>query len=1283
MGALGNDYQQTIGLLTAGTEILQHQSGKVARGLRTIGNNFANAAKNADSFDYKVQGTTKSLSLIDDQTGDMKSTFQIFTDLKDDWDKMSNSEKQALAISYAGKNQFEVMVATLDNMDTALAATETAYNSMGSAVKENEAYLSSIEAKTQAFKAAFQELALTFINSDFIKQIIDFGTALLKFANTDLGQTIIKLAAFGVALKGLGAIVGKLGLIETFTKLGRAIKAAFTFTTIEQNFSNIYGVFGKANKSANTLYGTTTKVTRGFGALAKNAKVAIGAMSGFGKVGLAIGALYGLAKLFMHIAEKPARDLAKVKAQVAETEEKYKDVVDEAEQLKKKQEGLAKSGKELADSEKERLKYLEAETKELQEQGKEQRKQTVEAAIKAVGTVKDPYATGTVQYKSGTAGIQALINQYTELDKQYKANKISQAEFIDGADKLVQRMQPVYDALQDVIDSGGVLDPEMQGLYERLLAVGKGFVEAGGKSDIYNASLGLISKNTQVAKYIYDNFKDSLVQVGNQYYFTSKAAKEAAVAEAKAAKESAEAVLQAAIAKAKALASLAEAYSGTETETLVKGNFPGAGGKFASSPADFERKAASAAVKTARKQANAAKQAYNKLKNMGVNVDIPSGGDDSGGSVGGSGGGRGSASKAQKEENEKVKKQLEKLNDTYLESYQRRERIASSYYNKIQKKAWRAYKADQIKYSTYQEYMKNVAKNIFEEIDYRYDNGIYSADTYYKKITYFANKFYKKNQKFNKITYEEYREYMKKATTATLDALEEQYEKGKISGQKYYDKVVALAKDAKNKKILSTKEYKEYVEKAYEKLFDSIANQYERGKISAKKYYNEVLIQGRKALKAGAISADDYADKLKEAAEAMKDMAQTKLDAFEFFAEDKKRALDKLIETQQTRIDQLNKELEAMDEQNDALDKQAERIKLVNALEDAKKKKIRIFDERYGWIWSQDVGAVKEAQDALNEFDEERKRDEARKKIEKEIADIEAVIEGYEKQKDAYDDLIDEQTRALERWEIKNKLGMTIEQAVLQGRLDNFENFKNNYIAAINEMIAALKRLENAQEIAESPTITPTEAGYELGSKLSDIASGISSALDKARKNAANAVGKWNDSVQGKIAAANEKGKNVWIATDSGGKLHYSTKGAGAASKLAGGASATKIPTSKTKAGDTKAKGLIKKGKASGSYSLPSSALYRINELGDELLIPPTGNLAYLTKGTGIVPAHLTNNLMDLGQYNMSQWAKLIGGAMGGNNTDSHDIIIQNMTVKSDNANDFVRQLQNLSILKK
>ena len=39
-----------------------------------------------------------------------------------------------------------------------------------------------------------------------------------------------------------------------------------------------------------------------------------------------------------------------------------------------------------------------------------------------------------------------------------------------------------------------------------------------------------------------------------------------------------------------------------------------------------------------------------------------------------------------------------------------------------------------------------------------------------------------------------------------------------------------------------------------------------------------------------------------------------------------------------------------MDKQNDMLDKQAERMELINNLADAKKQKVRIFDERYGWV---------------------------------------------------------------------------------------------------------------------------------------------------------------------------------------------------------------------------------------------------------------------------------------------------------------------------------------------
>lgn len=104
MGALGNDFNETIGLVTAGTEIMTGQASKVARGLRTIGNNIANLAQKSDTLEISVGGVTKQISLLDSTTGDMKNTFDVLQDIYiNGWNEMSNAEKQALAISLAGK----------------------------------------------------------------------------------------------------------------------------------------------------------------------------------------------------------------------------------------------------------------------------------------------------------------------------------------------------------------------------------------------------------------------------------------------------------------------------------------------------------------------------------------------------------------------------------------------------------------------------------------------------------------------------------------------------------------------------------------------------------------------------------------------------------------------------------------------------------------------------------------------------------------------------------------------------------------------------------------------------------------------------------------------------------------------------------------------------------------------------------------------------------------------------------------------------------------------------
>lgn len=230
MSVLGNDFQSTIGLVTAGAEIMTGQAGKVARGLRTIGNNFASAAKEADSIEYSVGGVTKSLDLLNEKTGDIKSTFEIFSDLKDDWDSMTNAEKQALAITYAGQTQFEVFAAVMNNFQTAIDATTTAFNSAGSAMQENEKYMDSVEAKENKLKAEFEDFSNRVLSKELVTGFLDAGTAMLDFANNDVGAAITRVTGLTAGITGLIGIAGT--LIGKISEMRASLSAAGAGNTI-------------------------------------------------------------------------------------------------------------------------------------------------------------------------------------------------------------------------------------------------------------------------------------------------------------------------------------------------------------------------------------------------------------------------------------------------------------------------------------------------------------------------------------------------------------------------------------------------------------------------------------------------------------------------------------------------------------------------------------------------------------------------------------------------------------------------------------------------------------------------------------------------------------------------------------------------------------------------------------------------------------------------------------------------------------------------------------------
>lgn len=201
LATYGNSFQQVIGLVTAGTEIMQGRSLQVARGLSTIASRIA---KNQDALaEYGIA--------VQDTNGNLKSTYDVLAELKPKWDQMTDAQRVALGDTLAGTNQYKVLAAVLQNFEHATAATETALNSAGSAAQENAKYLESLEAREQSLKAELEDFANRVLSKEVVAGFYDATEAALQFINTDFGAATTRIIGTTTAITSLVGIIGTMG----------------------------------------------------------------------------------------------------------------------------------------------------------------------------------------------------------------------------------------------------------------------------------------------------------------------------------------------------------------------------------------------------------------------------------------------------------------------------------------------------------------------------------------------------------------------------------------------------------------------------------------------------------------------------------------------------------------------------------------------------------------------------------------------------------------------------------------------------------------------------------------------------------------------------------------------------------------------------------------------------------------------------------------------------------------------------------------------------------------
>lgn len=240
----GNSFEEVLGMMTAITEITRNSS-TAARGLVSVQSRFNQIIDETSSTGQKLTDFYNKHGIaIKDQDGQLRNLYDVLKDTADIWDTLDENEQKYFLNIQAGANQTRNLAALMENFGVAISATATAMNSAGSAAEENGRVMESLQKKIDNLKAAWENFATNTITKDFIGNIIDAGTQLLTFANTDLGQATVKALLFGTTI---GSATGFIGTFVS--SIGKAIvnvgKLIPMFKAGEIGVAGLFGAFAK------------------------------------------------------------------------------------------------------------------------------------------------------------------------------------------------------------------------------------------------------------------------------------------------------------------------------------------------------------------------------------------------------------------------------------------------------------------------------------------------------------------------------------------------------------------------------------------------------------------------------------------------------------------------------------------------------------------------------------------------------------------------------------------------------------------------------------------------------------------------------------------------------------------------------------------------------------------------------------------------------------------------------------------------------------------------------
>lgn len=227
----GVSMEELAGHTTAVGAVTMESGDIIGNSLKTIYSRITTMQPSIDILD----SIGVSINKMGESGVEARSVGEILGDVASKWGTLTDSQRQNIGVTIAGRNQLSRFLALMNNWGMAQEATNSAINSTGSALKEQEIYLGSYEAKVNGIKTRFTELALG-IGEAFLSD----GMYLALDGIADLTEGLTNLIAkFGALPAMFGVLAGVGGKV---TGLNKAVK---DFVDSVGKGESVIGKFGK------------------------------------------------------------------------------------------------------------------------------------------------------------------------------------------------------------------------------------------------------------------------------------------------------------------------------------------------------------------------------------------------------------------------------------------------------------------------------------------------------------------------------------------------------------------------------------------------------------------------------------------------------------------------------------------------------------------------------------------------------------------------------------------------------------------------------------------------------------------------------------------------------------------------------------------------------------------------------------------------------------------------------------------------------------------------------